>query len=150
MKSLIYTVALSAAAFVTVPAMAQQAVGTANFDVTLSVLPACTIDVDNLVLDANGEGSTDLTVNCNADLTLQVGLSGTGQLSGPRGTVPYGLYQDAGYTDVWGNDAADQVDFVITDGSATETIYAQTTQTGDLPVGEFSDTVTATLWYTAE
>ena len=152
MKPLLSILALSAAVMIGAPAMAQQAVGTANFNVNLSVLPECSIEVDDLQIDsATRQGDTDLTVNCNADLTLQVGLSGlpNRELSGPNGTVGYDLYQDDAHTTVWGDVSNSRRNFQVTDGTATETIFAAIPEEEELPVGEYTDQVTATLWYTA-
>lgn len=154
MKSFIYTTALCTALAFIAPAMAQEELDSSDFSVTLTVLPECSISVDDLIIDpTTREGATDVDVECNTDVTVQVGLSGAGgasrTLTGPDGTIAYNLYQDDDYDTVWGDIPATRVDFVIDDGEWSETIYAQIDDgVGTLPVGEYADTVTATLWYT--
>lgn len=154
MKSLISMTALCTALAFAAPAMAQEELDTSDFSVTLAVLPECTISVADLVIDpVDLDGSTDVAVNCNTDVTVEVGLSGDlggRELAGLGGTsIDYNLYQDAAFSTVWGDTVGTRVDFVVDGGEASAPIYAQIDdEAGTLPVGEYSDTVTATLWYT--
>ncbi|QXP85002.1 spore coat U domain-containing protein [Methylococcus sp. Mc7] len=62
-------------------------------------------------------------------------------------SLPYGLYQNAGYTTVWGCDATNQYNYTSTSSGAWTTvpIYGQIPADQDVPAGSYSDTITVTV-----
>ncbi|GGA86536.1 hypothetical protein GCM10011491_12730 [Brucella endophytica] len=153
--------AATVAAFSTMPATAQTA--TADIGVTLDVQASCTATATPLTFPAatgniaapiNGTATVDVT--CTNGATYELGLNGGGENSTaarkmtsttvPANKVDYQLYQEAGHTNVWGNVQGATVEGTGSGTAFTHTVYGQVSPQ-NAPVGSYSDTVTATIWY---
>jgi spore coat protein U-like protein len=164
--SLAATVALTLAG-----ATAVAATDTSNMAVSATVTANCTIsagalgfgDYDPVVTHASADldSSATLTITCTngsaATITLGQGSSAD---TGSTDTVPlrrmtdgtdflsYYLYQEAGRTTVWGNDASSDVDYTGTGSETTSTtVYGRASQAQNVPAGSYSDTVVATITF---
>lgn len=165
MKTFLSTAALIAAAAIVAvgPAQAQQA--TASFHVSLSVEAACTVDADPLnfgtagIIASNIDAQTSLTVQCTSNTPVQIGLSAGGSgvttartLKSGANSVSYQLYQSdpaGGAATVWGNQQGTDTVDAQTDaaGESTLTVYGRVPSGQNVPPGDYSDDITATVWY---
>jgi spore coat protein U-like protein len=162
LKSLLLSVAAVAILAVARPAAAQAITITAN------VPEACQFAVvDTLIAFGNYDsagaqattpltGTANLTSRCTRGSTFTVTISdganrdGTSRQMENTGTpgelLRYDLFQDAGYTTVWGNTATDDLDVTAPNRSLqTHTIYARLPEAQDPLVGPYQDVVTVTF-----
>jgi spore coat protein U-like protein len=157
---------LALAALPATPRAQAQLTATAGMLVGIEIVTACTVSVADLNFGAYAsnsttavQGQTNIELRCGAGATAELFLDeGTGpggstsrrrldQDSG-KGTLDYGLFQDAGRTIEWG------------DRSGRDTLEVQTTGTqqsipiyGQIPAGQravegtYSDTITLRVVY---
>jgi spore coat protein U-like protein len=94
---------------------------TGTLPVADTVTAACSVTATNIGLGAvastaiNVQGTGTITIQCDPSTKYNVGLApsngnanGAGTMAGSAGngsTVPYQLYQDSGYSIIWGNTA---------------------------------------------
>jgi len=138
---------------------------TSNLTVSASVSKNCTISTAPVSfgaydpvganattpLDATGK----VTVTCTKGAVATVGLGpgsnaqGTTRRMVQSGTVylTYELYQDAGHTTVWGNTSTDSLPIPAAPNRNPRdfTVYGRVTPTQDVTVGNYADTVVATV-----
>ncbi len=110
------------------------------------------------VLNANFDAMATLTATCTNLANYSVALSAGGatgatvttrKMTGPGGaTIAYGLYQDASHSVNWGNTVGtDAVSGQGTGLAQTLTVYGRIPPQTSKGVGNYADTVIATLWY---
>lgn len=136
---------------------------TADFDVTLTIQPDCTIAANPLdfgttgVLDANLDAQTTITVTCTNTTAYQVGLNAgqgsaateanrlmTGATS--TATVAYQLYQDSARQITWGNTVGSSTYSNTGTGTAqTISVYGRVAPQSTPAPDAYKDTVTATI-----
>lgn len=161
-------VLIGTAAFAVTPAFADGQNATGNITVGLTVNDECTISTNNITFDdagiiaSNIDTSADLTIDCTKRTPYMIGLSdgsvgkntdtGNRQMQSGSDKVDYQLYSNSGYSTVWGNTRG--TDTVDSDSAAGEneihTIYARVPAPQNVPAGDYSDTVIATIWYADE
>ena len=142
---------------------------TAQMRVQLTILPGCTIAATPMTFNAVQGSATgpvastsSLTVVCTASTGYNIGLNaGTvpnstetnrllaGTLTGNTTTIPFGLFQDAGYATPWGNTQGSNT---LSDSGTgvvkTYTVYGQATLSATMPAPDvYSSTVTATVYF---
>lgn len=141
------------------------ATATANLQITATVTNNCTISTapvafgayDPVVANATTalDSTGTVTVTCTKGAAATVGLSlgshssgSTRQLAdGASNMLAYELFQDAGRTAVWGDSGSD----LLSPGAAPSkaprsfTVYGRITAGQDVPAGNYSDTVVATV-----
>ena len=127
--------------------------GTMN--VSASVAPSCTVRADPLqfgsyTLAQKGATST-IYITCTMDTNYKIGLdegSGSGatvsvrKMTSGSNTLNYSIYQNSGYTTVWG-DTID-TNTVAGTGSGTEQqipVYGMIPANQQAPIGSYTDTV---------
>ncbi|MEB3123461.1 MAG: spore coat U domain-containing protein [Snowella sp.] len=140
---------------------------TTNLDLSASVTNSCTISTSSVAF-----GSYDPTSNSDATATGTVttlctnGASATitlGQGSNPHvastdaapfrqlrnGTdfLLYNLFQNAERTTLWGNTAGTGLGITSSGTSQNTTVYGSILQQQNVPAGNYSDTVTATVTF---
>ncbi len=144
---------------------AAAATATANLTVTATVTNNCTISTAPVAFGnydpvvANASTSLDstgtVTVACTKGATATVGLSlgsnpsgSTRRLKdGGTNVLTYELYQDSGRSTVWGDAGA----ALLSPGAAPSkaprsfTVYARVPSGQDVPAGNYTDTVVATV-----
>jgi len=149
------------AAIVAFPAGAFAATETQTFDVMAEVVascvfPAASTNVDFGVLDntlGNINQVGDITVKCTNNTLAKVGLNlGLNAVASQRkikdtgtNTIDYALFQNAPRTVVWGNADPDRLSFTATGVNETKPIYATLNYSSPVPLGTYTDTVTATV-----
>ncbi|QBR02709.1 spore coat U domain-containing protein [Paraburkholderia pallida] len=138
--------------------------GTFAFSVNANVINNCNISATNVAFGSAGVLSSQLratgaiTAQCtNGDaykIALNGGASGSVaaramQRSGGGGAVNYQLYLDSGYSSAWGDGTGGTVTAAGTGTGAQQsfTVYGQVpAQSTPLP-GNYSDTITATIYF---
>ncbi|WP_411832561.1 spore coat U domain-containing protein [Pseudoxanthomonas mexicana] len=168
MKSSLIATALMAAAGIA--GSAHAATATTTFQVRMIITESCDIstvtatDVDfgtrirgaTTPIDSQGQ----LVVNCSNGTPYNIGLSNGAnpssatvsasnrRMTGPgSATLAYGLFRDAGRTQLWG--ATIGTDTLSGTGNASNQsipVYGRAIST-DAPAGTYTDTVTATITY---
>lgn len=141
---------------------------TAQFQVTLTVVAACTVNTPtDIALGTVATGSatspngrTTINVTCPDTINYTVGLmptntgataNGTGVLRGSAGssnTIPYGLYEDTKFTQPWGNTAGTNTQAGTGNGKAQSyTAYAQVKSSAlaSAAADSYSDVVTVNV-----
>jgi len=148
----------------------------AQFDVTISITPSCNITTDGNGVSTLAFGShdsfqtqvagqTNLVVTCTKGADYDLGLDAgqyastaadvnTRRMQGistvPDNTadyVPYQLFQDSSYADVWGNTIdTNTKPGTGTGAQETHVIYGRVPST-NYTVGDYRDTVTATVTF---
>lgn len=109
-------------------------------------------------LAANVDASGNLSINCNSGAGYTVELDGgttTGSVSNRMmslggigaGVISYQLYQDSARLVVWGNTGPATVTGTGTGSSQTLTVYARIPSQATPAVGNYKDTVTATVTF---
>ncbi|HFH3654322.1 TPA: spore coat U domain-containing protein [Pseudomonas aeruginosa] len=104
---------------------------------------------------ASSSGAGSIVLTCTPGMTVSVALDygvngGSSQrylkrVSGNE-TLAYQLYQDAAYSQVWGNGALARTIANFPASTQTYTVYARLFAVGNLPsAGNYRDTVTVTL-----
>jgi spore coat protein U-like protein len=154
-------------AFLVTAAPALAATATSNMSVTASVSGICTISAGTLAFGAYNpvsaapvDGTATVTVACTSGLSAAITLGqGANADTGSSDAAPlrrmtddgtnflsYSLFQDDGRTVIWGNNTATDVEIVGT--GVGFTVFGRITagQT-DVPVGNYSDTVVATVTF---
>jgi spore coat protein U-like protein len=162
LRSLLLAGAAVAILAVASPAAAQ------NITITANVPESCTFAVVNNTIafgsydSAGAQAATpltataDLTSRCTRGSTFTITVSDGGARDAtsrqmenqatPGEYLRYDLFQDAGYATVWGNTAADDLDFTSPNRSTqTHTIYARLPEAQDPLVGAYQDVVTVTF-----
>lgn len=153
--------AISATFFSISPVLAQTA--TSQFGVNLTVQAECTLEAEDLNFGTTGlvatdiDAQADLTVECTGGAPFSVGLSGGGSgdttarvlRNTNNDAVNYQLYQQETRTAIWGNTQnVDTLNVTAATGTPeTHTIYGRVPAGQNVPVGSYSDTITATIWY---
>ncbi len=146
------------------PGMRAQS-ASASLTVSASVAKNCTISTapvnfgayDPVAANATTplDGIGTLTVTCTkgaaAHIALNDGSNGVGSDRRMRQSaleyLTYEIYKDPARTDVWGNTAGDDLDLVAAPNRnpRTVTVYGRVPQGQDVAVGNYSDTVVATV-----
>lgn len=141
------------------------ATATANLGVSATVTNNCTISTvalafgsyDPVVANAstNLDGTGTVVVACTKGSTATIGLglgsnaSGSTRRMGDGGTnyLTYELYQDTSRSTVWGNSGAALLSPVAAPSKAARnfTVYGRVTSNQDVPAGNYTDTVVATV-----
>ena len=131
------------------------------FDVTITIDKSCDVTSTSDVAFGSTTASAgtvtgtggNVTVQCTGDNGADVSTRKMLHTNGSD-AIPYQLYQDAGFSTIWG----DTVDTNTVEGTGTgfgtgtpydqpHTVYAQATVPGTAPVGSYSDTITATVTF---
>jgi spore coat protein U-like protein len=143
---------------------AKAATATANLGVTATVTNNCTISTVALAFgsydpvvanaSANLDGSGTVVVACTKGATATIGLGNGGNYSGGRrmgdgssNFLTYELYHEAARTTVWTNAGGG----LLSTGAAPSktarnfTVYGRVVSNQDVPAGNYSDTVVATV-----
>lgn len=167
---------LSGATLFFVSLTAHAATQSTTFDVTISITPACDIStlgngVSTLAFGSYDSfqtqvaGQTNLLVTCTKGADYDLGLDAGQNASTPGDVntrrmkgisaspdnqtdfVPYQLYRDSSYAEVWGNTIdSDTKSDVGTGVQETHVIYGRVPST-NYTVGDYKDTVTATVTF---
>jgi spore coat protein U-like protein len=147
-----------------------QGTATSNMSVTATVSSNCTIAAnalafgvyDPIVANAAAplNGSTTINVTCTngspTNVTLDQGLNPAGgstnaaplrQMASGGNFLSYFLYQDAGFTTVWGNTAGTGVNSTGTGVSVAINLFGQIPAGQNVPAGSYADTVVATITF---
>ena len=144
---------------------ARAATATANLTVTATVTNNCTISTTPVAFGSYdpvvANASTDLdstgtvTVTCTKGAAATVGLDlgsnaagSTRQLKdGCTNVLAYELFQDAGRSQVWGDAGTDLLSAGAAPSKAPRsfTVYGRVTAGQDVPAGNYTDTVVATV-----
>ena len=126
-----------------------------TMDIDASVVKNCqvtTAPVSFAAYDVFALTDTDdvggVTIACTRGVSATIALSGsnaTRAMTGPNSaTLTYGLYQNSGRTTAW--DATNVVTYASTSRAATALpVYARIPKDQDVPVGAYTDEVTATI-----
>ena len=157
-----YLRAIAAIIGILVPSNASVAATvTSTFQVSITVTTACTISVTNLAFGvynlAQLNGTSTITVTCTNGTTYTVGLDG-GTSAGPTNvtarkminagataSLSYALYSDSGRTINWGNSSGSWVSGTGTGATQTYTVYGRIPANQNTLIGNYSDTITATI-----
>lgn len=169
-----YRSALSAASFLVAAASfivpASAGTSNANLTVSASVSANCTISTDAVAFGAYDpivanaaaalEGTGTVTVTCTNGSATKVTLGqGANADAGSTDEVPlrrmasggdhlaYFLYSDVARTTVWGNTEGSGVDHEGTGNAVNLTVYGSITAGQNVPAGNYSDTVVATVTF---
>ena len=137
---------------------------TATIGVTAAVLSSCGVTALPLAFgtyspsqSSNTTAQTTVAVTCTNGTPYNVGLdagTGTGasvasrKLTSGSNTLTYSLYQDSGYSTVWGNSIGSNT--LTGTGSGliqTINVYGSVTALQAVPAGSYTDTVTVSLTY---
>jgi spore coat protein U-like protein len=141
-----------------------------NLAVSASIASNCTIDasaglafgaydpiVANKSSDLTGDGS--ISVICTNGSAVTIELDGGQNEDGAAPAAParrmadganflsYTLYSDAGLSTLWATGAAVDVDDTGTGVASSHTVYGSVAQDQNVPVGSYSDTVSATVTF---
>ena len=142
-----------AVALLTAAPLASAATATDTMNVSIQIENACTVDADDMAFGPQSDLSTavtstaDVTVDCTNQGAIDVAFSAGGSgdfanrtMVGPGGaTIDYQLYNAASGGAVLGDGTGTTVD--------TFTVYGIVPAQGAKPVGNYSDSITATLTY---
>lgn len=144
---------------------------TSNLSATASVAANCTISTSPVAFGAYDpivtnsatalDGTGTVTVTCTSGSTGTVTLGqGANVDTGSSDTAPlrrmlantsdhlsYNLYSDSGRTTVWGNTGVTGVARTGTGTSDAVTVYGSVTAGQNVPAGNYSDTVVATVTF---
>jgi len=158
---------LPAAALLTVVAPMQAratTTATASIAVSASVLSSCGVTALPLAFgtysptqSTNTTAQTSVVVTCTNGTPYNVGLNaggGTGAsvttrvMTSGSNTLTYSLYQDSGYSTVWGNTIGSNTVTGTGSGlSQTITVYGSITALQSAPSGSYTDTITVSMTY---
>lgn len=138
-----------------------------NFDVTLTIIPDCTISASGMsfgvaqgLLNANVTATSTLSVTCTNTVPYNIGLSagtGAGSTTATRymdgalaagNKVAYNIYQNSGNSTVWGNSQG--VDTLSGIGSGTTqsiSVYGQIPIQNTPQPDTYKSTITATIYF---
>lgn len=166
LKSVLAAIALLAL----MSAGAYAGTATSNLSVTAAVSANCTISTSAVAfgaydpVSANAasalDGSGSVTVTCTKDsngtITLGQGANAnTGstdaaplrRLSDGSNFLSYALFSDASRSTEWGNTAGTGVVHTGTGSSAAVSVYGRVASAQNVPAGNYSDTVVATVTF---
>ncbi|MFN3235087.1 MAG: spore coat U domain-containing protein [Gammaproteobacteria bacterium] len=140
---------------------------TSTFQVSATVADACSVASSDTLnfgtynpLDGSvTTGNTDIDVTCTQSTGYNVGLSagtGSGASVSTRkmtsttssDTLEYTLYQDSGYSSVWGETIGSNT--YSDDGTGLEQtipVYGKIAASQNVPAGTYEDTITVTVTY---
>lgn len=157
----LFSAALIALPVAVLPMASSAANTTATFPVTITITTACTfgsatasaLDFGSRgLLDANFDGSTNLTVTCSNSFATSVQLDGGGNSVGGQRRmgnagqfVNYDLYTDAPGGTAWGIGATNPKPYTGTGLQTTVTVYGRVPPQPTPTAGAYTDTVTATF-----
>lgn len=137
------------------------ATATTTFNVTMAILPICTIVANPLAFatytGAVDAATTTLVVTCSSTTSYNVGL-GTGLGTGATvltrratsggGTLGYALFSDSARSVNWGQTVGvDTVAGIGSGGAQVLTVYGQIPAAQNVAPGVYTDTVVATVTY---
>jgi len=143
-------------------AWAQSQTANATIAVTASVDPSCSVTASTLsfltvpattIVNANATVNVNCTTGATYEVSLDYGLHGVSSQrnllkTGGATTLPYNLYQDAGYTIPWGNNLeVDTKEGTGTGSPVPWTVYGQIPSQVSVTTGVYTDTVTVTVTY---
>ena len=143
-KKFVGMVAVAGIAFGGFSTRAMAASATANLGVSATVTNNCTISTaalafgsyDPVVANAssNLDGTGTVVVACTKGATATIGLT-------------YELYQDSGRSTIWSDSGAGLLSPTAAPSKAPRnfTVYGRVTGNQDVPAGNYSDTVVATV-----
>ena len=105
----------------------------------------------NSAVTANGQVSVRCTLSTPYTVGLDNGISGSGPTAramklGTRSII-YGLYQDAGYLNAWGNSGGGLVAGSGTGNAQAYTVFGRASAQATPPPGTYADTVVITVTY---
>lgn len=141
------------------------ATGTFPFVVSASVKKSCTFTAAASDLNFGSkpgpltsvyDGTTTLDLNCRNGTAWTLGLSsglhadsnGRRMKAGTADFVRYGLFRDTGRLQPWGTTAgSDTAGGSGTGAAQPQTVYGRVPAGQNVPAGQYSDTVTATITY---
>lgn len=144
------------------PSFAATATGT--FAVTATVVKACSISATALAfgnydptVGTPDDATSTISVHCTNGTQYNVGLNaGTApgasvtsrKMSAGANVLNYSLYQDSGRATNWGNTVGtDTLSGTAAASPASLTVYGRIPSGQNVPVGNFTDTITATITY---
>ncbi len=144
------------------PALA--ATATTTFTVTATATKACNISATSLgfgnydpTAGTPLDSTSTITILCTTGTTYNVGLNAGSapgatvtarKMTNGANTLNYALYQDSSRTINWGNTVGtDTLAGTAGGTAATLTVYGQVPALQNVPVGAYTDTVTATITY---
>ncbi len=156
--------AATAAVLVSAVAPAQASTSTATIAVSASVLSSCGVTALPLAFgtysptqSTNSTATTTIAVTCTNGTPYNVGMNagtGTGatvathKMTSGSNTLNYTLYQDSGYSTVWGTTIGTNTETGTGTGLVqTITVYGSITALQSVPAGSYTDSVTVTLTY---
>lgn len=165
--------AMMAMAAVSVMALPAHAAGSddANLEVKATVVNNCLIETTELDFDdydpvgthksAALDGQGSVTVTCTMGAPVLITLGGGTNEDGSSGTAPkrqmadaageqflaYDLFSDAGYSAVWSMDETASVEREGTGVADTLIVYGRVAANQNVPAGEYTDTVVATVTF---
>lgn len=162
-KLLVIAAAAAIIAVATAGEARAQGTDITTFNVTITITESCDIHTTaatdvNFNTHSRSAGTADaagaLSVNCTLDTNFQIALGdgahhdgSTRRMSGGTSYVPYGLYQDASRTLVWGNMVGTNTLGGQGTGVAVSVpVYGRATSL-NAPAGTYTDTVQATITY---
>ena len=143
----------------------EAATATANLTVSATVSVNCTVTAGTLAFgaydpvvanaSADLDGSGTFTVACTKGapgVTIDLGqggnYSGGRRMAAAGNFLPYQMYSNAGRTTVWGSTSGGATVAVAAPASkaaVTYTVYGRIVAGEDVPAGNYSDTVVATV-----
>jgi len=131
-----------------------------TIDIGLQVLDECTIATHDIDFGTTGlipnniDTSTTVDIECTDGTAYAIGLdqggndnSGVRRLKSGSNYVNYDLSSQSDYSATWGNTATHTVTGIGTDSPVQIPLYARVLQHQNVPIGTYTDTVTATIWY---
>lgn len=138
---------------------------TDTFEVTATVVSACTVTASDLsfgnydpLAALPTDATTTVSVTCSLSAPYQIGLDAglhggavttrQMQVSGDTATLDYLLSQDALHATNWGNTVdSDTVTGVGTGLAVPSTVYGRIPAQQNAPVGSYADTITVTVTF---
>ena len=160
----VFTRTALAAALLAAAPMAFAATDTDTMTVSIEIENACTVDAQDMAFGAQSDlsaglnSSADVTVDCTNQGAINVAFSAGSSgdfanrtMQGPSGaTIDYQLYDAASGGQVLGDGTNRTATFSGTSTGTTVdtfTVYGVVPAQGAKPVGNYSDSITATLTY---
>ncbi len=145
--------------------VAVAATETDNLEVTATVAQSCSIEGDTLafgtytMLDTTDTDATaTITVVCNSGAAAKITLGAGSNEDGSTPAAPlrrmkdagtnllsYQLYTESGRTDIWGDTVGSSVDYDA--NSQAMTVFGRIAAAQDVPAGDYTDTVVATITF---
>lgn len=154
--------AVLATALLAVAPLASAATGTANMEVSIEITNSCSIEAGAIdfgavsALTDAADKTSILTVTCSnvgpIDVALGAGASGdigsrhmVHESGATTGTIAYQLYNDEGVVLGDGSNGTAMFSATSIAGVQTYTVNASIEESGLKPLGNYSDTVVATV-----